>query len=141
MTTDTPCDTHGIARCTICLPAPPPKNPALEAVKAKVIAEHGDRADFTDVADTHPSIAAAYRAAVDVRVLNGVTRVERVGRVALTRGARPAFLLVEPKWKGGTHLLGHNDVVVAARTGGPKAPKGGWVTMARVEDHNGSKVL
>jgi len=93
--------------------------------------------DPVDIADCHVSIFAAYKAAQTVRVLNGATRIERVGQVALTRGRRPAFLLVEPKWKGGAgHVLGHNDVVIARRD-----PKAGWVNVAKVEDRNGSEVI
>ena len=140
-TTDTPCEVHGIARCTICLP-PNPAPPALAEVMSKVAAQHAeDTCDFSLIADTHPSIAAAYKAAVDVRVLDGSTRTERVGKIALACGARPQFLLVEPPWKGGVFQMRHNHVVVATRTGGPKAPKGGWVTIAKVEDHNWSEVV
>lgn len=115
----------------------------LREIERKLRATHGTSAeiDLTALIDTHPSIAAAYKAAVDVRVLDGATRTERVGKVALSRGARPEFLLVEPQWKGGVFRLGHNHVVVATRTGGPTAPKGGWVTIAKVEDHNGSEVV
>lgn len=109
----------------------------LDEIIAPARAEHGPNLNMADVIDCHVSILAAYKAAQIVRVLNGASRIERVGQVALTRGARPAFLLVEPKWKGGAgHLLGHNDVVVARRD-----PKAGWITTARVEDHNGSEVL
>ncbi|AER48995.1 hypothetical protein SEA_SUIGENERIS_83 [Mycobacterium phage Suigeneris] len=116
-------------------------NPIVVEIAARLRTQHGDALDLSLIEDTHPSIAAAYKAAVDVRVLDGATRTERVGKVALSRGARPEFLLVEPAWKGGVFRLGHNHVVVATRTGGPKAPKGGWVTVAKVEDHNGSEVI
>jgi hypothetical protein len=134
--TDAPCETHGVNRCTIC-------DPHRQQLLAEVIAKAQDQCgpfveiNPVDIADVHLSIIAAYKAAQTVRVLNGATHVERVGQVALTRGRRPAFLLVEPKWKGGAgHLLGHNDVVVARRD-----PKAGWVSVAKVEDHNGSEVL
>lgn len=123
-------------------PTPDPVNPVLAEIMSKVAAAHPDlTCNFTDVADVHPSILAAYKAAVDVRVYNGATRAERVGKIALTRGHRPAFILVEPQWKGGTHLLGHNDVVVAHRTGGKAAPNGGWVRVAKIEQRNGVKVV
>ncbi|AGT12817.1 hypothetical protein PHELEMICH_79 [Mycobacterium phage Phelemich] len=122
--------------------SPEPEVPEhLREIADRLRTQFGDALDLRAVIDTHPSIAAAYKAAVDVRVLDGATRTERVGKVALARGARPEFLLVEPAWKGGVYRLGHNHVVVATRTGGPKAPKGGWVNIAKVEDHNGSEVL
>lgn len=111
----------------------------LREIADRLRAEFGDALDLDRIDDTHPSIAAAYKAAVDVRVFNGSTRVSRVGKVALTRGARPAFLLVEPPWKGGVFQMDHNDVVVARRDPDVKV-KGGWVNIANVEDRNGSEV-
>ncbi|QFP94700.1 hypothetical protein I5G59_gp80 [Mycobacterium phage LilMcDreamy] len=118
--------------------APDPVDPILAEIMTKVAANYPDTTvNFTDVADVHPSILAGYKAAIDVRVYNGTSRVERSGKIALTRGPRPAFVLVEPQWKGGTHLLGHNDVVIAHRTGGKGAPNGGWVRIAKIEQRNG----
>jgi hypothetical protein len=113
----------------------------LDEIKAKVAAQQAESGNdlliFDDIEDVHVSILAAYKAVQTVRVLDGATRIERVGQIALTRGPRPSFLLVEPKWKGGKpYPLGHNDVVVARRD-----PKTGWVTIAKVEDHNGSEVV
>lgn len=136
--TEAPCATHDVARCTIC--TPPVRQRLLDEITAKVVAEHGDAANLIDIEDLHVTVLAGYKAAVDVRIYNGATRVSRVGKIALTRGSRPAMLLVEPKWKGGVHTLGHNDVVVARRD--PKAPtKGGWVNIAKIEDRNGVAVV
>lgn len=121
--------------------AAPPVPEHLIELADRLHAEHGDALDLSAILDTHPSIAAAYKAAVDVRVLDGATRTERVGMIALARGARPEFLLIEPKWKGGVFRLGHNHVVVARRSPEKGLPNGGWVNTAKVEDHNGSEVV